>query len=415
MKRIVAFIFVLLTVFSLIPFSALAGDAQTGILAELAGATVGGAAFDLGDYPKKDGASAELLAFMERNYRYDGDQSDYRMEVYIYNPSEKAIVTGGKNMIEMAVKFDENGVAEDYEKFNLRFLEKTENNRFYKFAVVDHVSAHDGNKIVSRVDRAVRRYTVSGFEVQYVGASNGIESPVGKSFRFVGYQSEKNLSVSTGLVETIELDVHQTYWRSQTSSLGEGHQNQLTSVYFAVPEKYFDKYGVLQAVKAGWNEQKTAPIVIVDNQSVYTGLKSFLGVDAAGCQYGFYDEQGVYNGSGTTYFYRYIYNVEKPWNIPTMYFKDYISPLPYVFYDANITIADIGVSGPVLRKHIQGYQYADWLFADAVDEGRKKGYQEQIRELERDNLALSQRNQTTTILSAVQEMLKNTTTPTTSV
>lgn len=36
----------------------------------------------------------------------------------------------------------------------------------------------------------------------------------------------------------------------------------------------------------------------------------------------------------------------------------------------------------------------------------EKGYQEQIRELERDNLALSQRNQTTTILSAVQDMLR---------
>lgn len=35
-----------------------------------------------------------------------------------------------------------------------------------------------------------------------------------------------------------------------------------------------------------------------------------------------------------------------------------------------------------------------------------KSYQDQIRELERDNLALSQRNQTTTILSAVQDMLK---------
>ena len=34
-----------------------------------------------------------------------------------------------------------------------------------------------------------------------------------------------------------------------------------------------------------------------------------------------------------------------------------------------------------------------------------KGYQEQIRELERDNLALSQRNQTTTILAAVKNML----------
>lgn len=47
-----------------------------------------------------------------------------------------------------------------------------------------------------------------------------------------------------------------------------------------------------------------------------------------------------------------------------------------------------------------------------------KGYQEQIRELERDNLALSQRNQTTTILASVQDLLKeyiptSTTTPTT--
>ena len=36
-----------------------------------------------------------------------------------------------------------------------------------------------------------------------------------------------------------------------------------------------------------------------------------------------------------------------------------------------------------------------------------KGYQEQIRELERDNAELSQRNQTTTILASVQDMLKN--------
>lgn len=36
-----------------------------------------------------------------------------------------------------------------------------------------------------------------------------------------------------------------------------------------------------------------------------------------------------------------------------------------------------------------------------------KGYQEQIRELERDNAALSQRNQTTTILASVQDMLRN--------
>lgn len=375
MKRNLLFLLVIVLLFQTFSFSVLAGDTQTGILAELEGATVGGVPFDMDDYPKKSGAPAELFAFMERGYRYDGNQSDYQMIVYIYNPSEIAIVANGKNTVQMAVKFDENGVADGYEKFNLKFIEKTENNRFYKFAVMDHVSAHDGNKIVQRVDRAARRYTVSGFEVQYIGASNGTESPVGKSFVFTGFQSEKNLTVATGLVETIKLDVHQTYWRSETSTLGEGHQNQLTSVYFAVPNSYFDKYGVLQAVKAGWNEQKTAPVVVVDNKTVADGLYSQIGIsDSAidnGTGYGFYHKEISLQGITSC---NCIYNADTPLLSVQ---GNKIDPLGYAFYDKEITVADIGVPGEDLKKHIQDKNYVDWLFWSTVDKGRTKGYQEQ--------------------------------------
>ena len=380
MKKIVAFLFVILTVISLFPLSAFAGDAQTGILGDLQRATIGGSSFDPDDYPKKDGADPEFFSLMERGYTYSGNQSAYRMEIYIYNPSEKVIVTGGKNTIQMAVKFDENGVAESFEKFDLQFIEKTENNRFYQFAVIDHVSSHDGNKIVQRVDRAARRYTVSGFEVQFVGDADGSDFPIGKTFVFTGFESDKNLSVKTGLVETIDLDVHQTYWRSQTSSLGEGHQNQLSSVYFAVPNVYFEKYGVLQAVKAAWNEQRTSPVIVVDNQSICNGLYSQIGIHDSTLDdqnsFGFYRKKLVSDSAAVISNFDYIYNADTSDLLLSVYRK-YIHTLGYAFYDDEITGADIGVSGNVLTEHIQNKKYADWLFADFVDDGRTKGYQEQ--------------------------------------
>ncbi len=387
MKRNLLFLLVIVLLFQTFSFSVLAEDTQTGILAELEGATVGGVPFDMDDYPKKSGAPAELFAFMERGYRYDGNQSDYQMIVYIYNPSEIAIVANGKNTVQMAVKFDENGVADGYEKFNLKFIEKTENNRFYKFAVMDHVSAHDGNKIVQRVDRAARRYTVSGFEVQYIGASNGTESPVGKSFVFTGFQSEKNLTVATGLVETIKLDVHQTYWRSQTSSLGEFHQNQLNTAYFSVPNEYLMKYGALQKIKAEWNEQKTSPVFFTTNDTIYNAVYPYLGVDI-----GEYNEDvpfSLYAGKKVTAYemvYDWTYNIKEYWTNVVVHSLNICKKLPYCFKGISDAAGEVAVPGEELRTYIQNQNYADWLFADAVDEGRKKGQQTQEISFDQDEL-----------------------------
>lgn len=387
MKRIFVLLLATILFIQIFSLSVFAEDTQTGILAELEGATVGGVAFDVDDYPKESGAAAELLAFMERDYRFDANQSSYRMEVYIYNPSETAIVSGGKNTIEMAVKFDEKGVAESYEKFSLKFLEKTENNRFYKFAVVDHVSAHDGNKIVQRVDRAARRYTVSEFEVQYIGIFNGTASPVGKSFVFTGYQSEKNLSVSTGLVETIELDVHQTYWRSQTSSLGIGHQNQLNTAYFSVPNEYLMKYGALQKIKAEWNEQKTEPVFFTTNDVVYDAVYPYLGMEV-----GEHNENvpfSLYAGKTVTSYeivYDWTYNVKEFWGNVTVHSLNICEKLPYCFKAVSDETGAVAVPGEELRTYIQKQNYADWLFADSVDDGRKKGYQIQEIAFDQDEL-----------------------------
>jgi len=380
MKKIIALLLLVVLCVQMIPFSALAGNA-TGILGELAGATVGGKAFNMDDYPKKEGAPAELLAFMETGYAFNGNQSKYAMVVYVYNPSEKIIVENG-NLITMAVKFDENGVAEDFEKFDLIFLEKTENNRFYKFAVEDHVSSCDGNKVIQRVDKAGRRYTVSEIEMKYLGSSLPTASLVGKSFVFTGFEENENLSVKTNLVETVELDVNSTYWRSQTSSLGVGHQNQLTSVYFSVPNKLIEKYGYLQAITAEWNEQKTSPILVVDNKEFSDGLQPWLGVEIAeenkNCVYSFYDVLEVPTSTSPVKMYRYIFNRKKPWTVQNVHWGQSLKPLGYAFYVSDVeTLGAVGVSSDELSTHIQKNSYADWLFADTVDDNRVKGQQQQ--------------------------------------
>ena len=368
MKRIFC---ILLAMFLICSPLAVSAEDSTGLLAELEGATVGGKMFNFADYPKVSGGEAQLLAFMEKGYSFDGNQSNYAMMVYVYNPSETAIVESGKNKITLATKFDENGVAEDYESFSLQFIDKTDNNRFYKFQVIDHVSAHDGEKIVQRVDKAGRRYTVSEIELQYVGNSLPDAIPVGQTFLFTGYQANKNLAVSTGYIETIELEVESTYWRSETSSLGEGHQNQLNSVYFSVPNEYFEEYGELQKIKAEWNEQKTSPVVVVDNQAVVSSLESWIGV-----------EVGKHNEDCPVMFYSwdedndpdYLYNCTvsaSNWSAA----KHKITTLGYIYYDSEITVGDIGVKDTVLKKHIQDKEYADWLFSDSVDEGRTQGAQ----------------------------------------
>ena len=380
MKRIVTIFLMIVLCFQLLPLSAFAGNVNHGILGELADSTIGGKAFDLNDYPKKDGASAELFSFMETGYAFNGNQSQYCMYVYVYNPSEKIIVESG-NMITMAVKFDGNGVAEDFEKFDLIFLEKTENNRFYKFAVEDHVSAVDYNKIVQRVNKDERRYTVSEIEMKYLGSSAPTASLVGKSFVFTGFEENENLAVKTNLVETVELDVKSTYWRSQTSSLGIGHQNQLTSVYFSVPNELIEKYGYLQAITALWNEQKTTPILVVDNKEFADGLQPWLGVEIAeeneNCAYSFYDIEAVPNLNSVSYLYRYIFNEKKPWHILSSCWGKRLFVLGYTFYSSDVKkVGAVGVSGKDLSEYIQKCSYADWLFEDSVDMNRVKGQQQ---------------------------------------
>ena len=229
------------------------------------------------------------MNFAEYCYSYKANMRDnYGLYVYIYNPKGLNFDTGDANFIQMAVSYDENGNPKDYEKFGLKFLSKAEEsnykNLFYKFKVIDKEIA--GTTFFDRVNSNERRYDVSGIELLTYGSNIATEYAVGGSYRFTGYAkgygpdetAESTLSCEIKELETITLETHSTYYR--TGEYVRNHKHDLTSVYFSVPDRFFETYGALQRIKAEWYEYQTTLIVITSNSAVYDLLYPYLGVNA---------------------------------------------------------------------------------------------------------------------------------------
>ena len=244
---------------------------RTDVLSDLGTDT----SFSVSEYVSNN-STAGLMNFVE--YCYSADETkraDYGLYVYFYNPERLAINTVSvANQITLAVGFDvgENGIvtATDYEKFSLTFLDKSDGDYdglFYKFKVVDHQSA-DGKTLETRVNSEKRYYTISEIELHSEG-SNATSYPVGYSYIYSGFG--KGLGVEEGStltcvkeqVEIVELDVHQTFWRSNTAASGVNHQNQVNAVYFAVDNRLLEEYGQLQRIKAEWYEFETKDIFVM--------------------------------------------------------------------------------------------------------------------------------------------------------
>ena len=100
--RLAAFLLVLLVCFGAVMggqgfLSAFAAtDVQTAyentnVLDNLDGATIGGKAFDIADYPHNDEGRPQIISLVEFCYSYYADkQSDFGLYVYVYNPQDIA-------------------------------------------------------------------------------------------------------------------------------------------------------------------------------------------------------------------------------------------------------------------------------------------------------------------------------------
>lgn len=368
--------------------------------------------FNILSYPfyKSDTPEMYVMNVAEYSYSFDVlNQNEYGLYLYVYNPNGIEIdETIGVNKVQMGVSYNANGSPNDYEKFDLKFCSKSEEKYyeglFYKFKVIDHKSK-DGKTILQRVKSSARRYDISGIEILEQGKTLPKEYGVGGTYIFTGYakgygadkNAESTLACEVQELETVELDVKHTFYRSQTSSLGVGHQNQLDTVYFSVPKRFLEKYGSLQRIKAEWYEYKTKEILVTSNKDLYAKASPYIGVNlGAKNNFGMqeYNENIYYSlginagdtGGG-------VYMAKWGWNLGTGYLHTPCEALYYMFlvddideYDPYASVVKSGgVQSNDLYEYIKRYNKtyssgtlpikggtisAD-LFESDIDESRK--------------------------------------------
>ena len=379
-----ALVMVLVTLFGIFSTTAYgAGNGSsfhdTNVLDDLLSSTVNGKSFDVRDYPFDETGEVQVISLIEYCYSYKANQRDnYGLYIYVYNPKGLNLSTDSKrNKIQMAVSYNAEGNPDDYEKFSLEYCSKVESgdykNLFYKYKVIDRKI--DGKTFDQRVNSNERRYDISGIELAVHGSGTVTEYHVGTTYRFTGYAAGYGQNVSSGStlrceiekLETISLSVKHTFFRSETSTLGAGHQNQLDTVYFTVPKSYIEEYGKLQRIKAEWYEYKTKDILVTSNAAFYAAAKSYIGVPLRDKpnqygQYGYLDDIGYSLGIGAGKAGD-MYVADWGWNLGTGYFHSPTNVLYYMFYVSDIDeydpyakkVSSGGVESNELYEYIRAY------------------------------------------------------------
>lgn len=250
---------------------------------------------DSDDYPKDENGQHELIRFMEYCY---SDSSFFKMYyglyLYVYNPTEKEVKKDGDlNVANMAVSYNSDGEPSAYSNVTLTHLDSTSNNRFLKFKVTDssafltraqeYAVAHDGQ----------RRYDIAGIQLYfYDGTSfntvNYEDRRVAKSYIWTGfakgcgedYNAASTLQCQSQTEDVLSLDVKSTYYRPEgNNGTNRYTQDCLHSVYFAVPNKFIEKYGDMVAVHATWLEAVLKPALVTGNFDAYAEIYDYLGAD----------------------------------------------------------------------------------------------------------------------------------------
>lgn len=353
---------------------------------------------DLTDYQYNQNRSLEVFNFVEFGYsEYQNQLDNYGLYVYLYNPERLDLnLTSGKNKIEMAIGWDNDGNPNRYEKFLLSFCSISEVNPVYhtliKYRVVDHVSSYDDKNILQRVLSSSRRYDLSGIELLINGDTNATEYGIGQTYTFTGFgeglasSGAAALSCISTQLETIELDVEHTNYRTGISDLGPGHQNEINSVYFSVPNKYFDEFGTLQRILAEWFEYKTKNIVVTTNQAFYDQLELYkifdVGDHSDDVPYNIYSgyEYTIYTppfggAASVTETYNWVYNIAPANAYGHTWSTDSRSTILPINFKVNSI--DDEVSKELISEKIYDLAlYGDSSLAidENVDPGRTKGY-----------------------------------------
>lgn len=305
MKRFLSFFLCLLLLSSSAPFVYAASSFQdewdtnlkslydTDVEDDLSHFYVDGALFNEADYPvDQSNQEMRLITMYEDGYMprswYINDskaqlcEDYYELFFYVYNPSCLSVVESSKrDAVQLSLS---NALELGYHKFDLYFVDQSDDGRFLKFCIWDyqfpdpypdngveyeHFSFYLGDN--------VRKYLVSGFEIE-TEEKGLVEYSIANEYTFTGSCYAGNLEFTNRELTVLKLDVHSTFFRTETSSKGWGYQNQLDSVYFSIPNSVLDYYGEVYAIHFDMTKKRVNGITHGDSLALFFTSKSRTGL-----------------------------------------------------------------------------------------------------------------------------------------
>ncbi len=384
------------------------------------------------------GKEMHVLSFMEYCYSENPVLAqDYALYLYVYNPERKTLHRN-TCVANMATAFGESGEASNFANQELTLVAQALDYKFLKFKLKDPNAVRLAAKSYAATHDGTRRYDIAGFQIYNKktstttssGIKTGTDKLFGRSYYFSGYakgMDGSSVEASTltsryDSLETLQLDVKQTYWR--TNDFKDYVCDEINTAYFSIPNETLEKYGDLQAITAEWYEYKTTPIFVTRDADAYDALKNgethdgvtwhYWGTDLSG--YENYSNEGaewrilweadveaIDYGNGIIKTYHDFLQSYNPYaggkssqNQDPDYYQwgaGTVPRLDWIFYKKvsagasrskyNVTSEEVydfmneyTAQFPEQEKVADGNggTYAAGLFGDDVDEGRTRGY-----------------------------------------
>lgn len=209
--------------------------------------------------------TVSLISFNEFGYMSE-DMSGYGLYIYVYNDTGNQIINYKLNRVQISTD------GSVYNKYRVTILDNTDDFTVYKLKVEDTAS------IGAAVNAEQRTYHVSGIELT---TTTGLtDYAISSIYKYTGTPAledgaESTLSCTVEQQDTViitGLEDRQTVYRTDMDNQNMQSHNQINSVYFSVDNYFINTYGKLQQIEAEWWEYRTTPIVVTNNEELYTWL-----------------------------------------------------------------------------------------------------------------------------------------------
>ena len=214
---------------------------------------------DLLSYKKDDSIlNPSIITLAEQGFSSNTDYEKCALYLFAYVPmADELNLRSALNKVQL-----KNG--DNFSKYNLTYVSDN-GEAIVKYKIDLPRSFFEQQSTKSRV------YEISAVEFAEKSTSTVKDYKIGGKYIFEGLDESAALK-KVETFEVVRLDINYTTFRN-TSSLGEDYRNQLTSVYFSIPNYLLERYdNNLYGIDCTYEKYYTKPMVVTKSDAVYNSL-----------------------------------------------------------------------------------------------------------------------------------------------